>query len=428
MTEAQNPLDVLRSLGSVADLKAAAAQGLAPASRPRLNTHIHLPPNFSAFESVEQAVSTAAEQEVTVLGVGNYYDYRVYGDFMHEAQKVGVFPLFGTEIITIDKDFQNQQVKVNDPGNPGRVYICGKSISDFWTMSADCKAVLGRIRRNDEIRMAAMTAKMATLFDQAGVDTELDASAVIRRVAQRHGCDVAVVVLQERHVTQAFQERLFELLPDDQRAEKLTTLYGQAPQADLSNPVAVQNEMRSNLMKTGKVCYVPEDFVGLDEARQLVRNLGGIDCYPILADGVDPMSPFEAPVETLIANLRDMDFHLVELITIRNSAELLVEYVTQLREAGFVVAAGTEHNTLDLIPVEPQCTGGTPVPEVVQAIFWEGVCVMAAHQFLVAHGERGYVDTQGTLHPDYAHAEARIGAFRKLGAAVIQAYFEKVKT
>jgi hypothetical protein len=361
-----------------------------------------------------------------VLGVGNYYDYRVYGDFMAKAQRHGVFPLFGTEIITIDPEFQSDGVKVNDPGNPGRVYICGKSISNFWTMSADCREVLGRIRSNDEIRMAAMTDKMAAVFAGAGVDTELDAETVIQRVARRHDCRTDAVVLQERHVTQAFQERLFELIPAEQHADKLAAVYGQPARADLANPVAVQNEMRSNLMKSGKPCYMPEDFVGLQEARQLIRNLGGIDCYPILADGVDPMSPFEAPVETLIANLREMNFHLVEVITIRNSADLLVEYVTKLRAAGCVVAAGTEHNTLDLIPLEPQAKGRAPVPEVVQAIFWEGVCVMAAHQFLVAHGEHGYIDASGVLHPDYTDAERRIEAFRQLGAAVIETYFQKV--
>jgi len=427
MPQIQNPLDVLRSLGSVAQLKTAADQGLAPKTPPRLNTHIHLPPNFSAFESVEQAVRTAAEQEVTVLGAGNYYDFRVYGDFMREAQKHGVFPLFGTEIITIDKAFQSKGVKVNDPGNPGRVYICGKSISNFWTLPAECQAVLGRIRRNDEVRMVAMTDKMAEVFVGAGVDTKLDAAAVIKRVAKRHGCADEVVVLQERHVTQAFQERLFELIPQDQLAEKLTALYGIAPQADLSHPVAIQNEMRSHLMKAGKPCYVPEDFVGLAEARQLIRDLGGIDCYPILADGVDPMSPFEAPVETLIANLRELNFHMVEVITVRNAPETLTDYITQLRAAGFVVAAGTEHNTLDLIPLEPRCKGDARVPEAVQAIFWEGVCVMAAHQFLVAQGEPGYVDAQGTLHPGYASAEERIMAFGQLGAAVIETYFQKVK-
>lgn len=422
-----DPMDVLRSLGSVAELKAAAAKGLAPQTRPRLNTHIHLPPNFSAFESVEQAVGTAAEQDVTVLGVGNYYDYRVYGDFVAEAQKQGIFPLFGTEVISLDKAMQAEEVKVNDPGNPGRVYICGKAISSFTPPNTRAQELLGRIRQADEKRMAEMCDRMADVFVTTDIPIGLDARQVIQRVAQRHSCDPALVVLQERHIAQAFQERLFEVIPLEQRVEKLTAVYCTEPKADLTKPVAVQNEMRSALMKAGRPCYVAEDFVGLDEARELIRALGGIDCYPIVADGVDPMSPFEASAETLIENLQELNFHMVEVITVRNSAEALQEYVTKVRAAGFVVAAGTEHNTLDLIPIEPQCKGQTEVPEDVKEIFWEGVCVTAAHQFLVAQGERGYVDATGALHPDYDNTEDRIAAFKQLGAAVIQTYFEKVE-
>ena len=43
-----------------------------------VNAHIHLPPNFSAFETVSQAVGLAADQSVKVLGANNYYDYTVY--------------------------------------------------------------------------------------------------------------------------------------------------------------------------------------------------------------------------------------------------------------------------------------------------------------------------------------------------------------
>ena len=40
---------------------AAAERGLRPKTRPRVNSHIHLPPNFSAFGSVKQAVELAAD-------------------------------------------------------------------------------------------------------------------------------------------------------------------------------------------------------------------------------------------------------------------------------------------------------------------------------------------------------------------------------
>ena len=46
-------------------------------------------------------VDLAAEQGVGVLGVSNYYDYDVYGDFVARARREGIFPLFGLEIIAL---------------------------------------------------------------------------------------------------------------------------------------------------------------------------------------------------------------------------------------------------------------------------------------------------------------------------------------
>ncbi|HUU59012.1 MAG TPA: hypothetical protein VMZ50_05675, partial [Phycisphaerae bacterium] len=96
MSEAvRNALQGLRDLGSPEELWALAERGAAPRRRPKVNSHIHLPPNFSAFESVEQVVELAADQGVGMLGVSNYYDFDVYGDFVTAARRRGIFPLFG---------------------------------------------------------------------------------------------------------------------------------------------------------------------------------------------------------------------------------------------------------------------------------------------------------------------------------------------
>ena len=88
------------------------------------------------------------------------------------------------------------------------------------------------------------------------------------------------------------------------------------------------------------------------------------------------------------------------------------------------MVAGTEHNTLDLVPIEPTCLKGQPVPDDLKEIFWEGACVAAAHQFLVAHGQCGFVDGQGKPNASYRSDEERISAFRALGMAVIQKYYQ----
>ena len=64
-------LDAFRNLGTPEEMRALAQEDYGPQPPPRVNAHIHLPPNFSAFESVEEAVNLAAEQGVGVLCAGD---------------------------------------------------------------------------------------------------------------------------------------------------------------------------------------------------------------------------------------------------------------------------------------------------------------------------------------------------------------------
>jgi hypothetical protein len=104
---------------------------------------------------------------------------------------------------------------------------------------------------------------------------------------------------------------------------------------------------------------------------------------------------------------------------------VLERYVGTLRRAGIVVVGGTEHNTPDLLPLEPRCVQGLPVPEAVRAIFWEGACVIAAHQFLSLHGRCGYVDAAGNLNDGHRGVEDRIAFFAGLGEAIIARYHRR---
>lgn len=416
-------MEFLKGLGSVQALRAEANSGMKPAARPRVNSHIHLPPNFSAFVSVRQAVELAAKQEVGVLGVSNYYDYDVYGDFVALAKQYAIFPLFGLEIIALIDPLVKAGVKINDPGNPGKIYICGKGITRFAPMNAEAQRLIDIIRRNDADRMRRTIDRLAAVFAERGVDTKLDESAVIDMVVQRHDCPRSRVYLQERHACQAFQERFFELVPEGQRVEALSKVLGVPARVGPTEHVKIQNEIRTHLMKAGKVAFVPEQYLSFEEAHRLILELGGIPCYPTLADGTSPTCPYEEPVEKLIENIRSANVHAAEFIPIRNSPEVLSQYVTAMRKAGLVITAGTEHNTLDLLPIEPTCVKGVPMPEACKEIFWEGACVVAAHQFLTLHGETGFVDAVGRPNPNYSNDEARIAAFAKLGAAVIEKYY-----
>jgi hypothetical protein len=420
-----NAVELIRSTGNVADLKQAAAKGIAPALRQKVNSHVHLPPNFSAFTTIAQVTELAKQQGVPVIGVTNYYDYRVYDQFADLAKQARIFPMFGLEVISLVDELVKGGVKINDPGNPGRLYICGKGTMRFQPVPADAMQVLQRIRSADVQRMREMATKANAVFAAAGVDLCVNEASIKQMIMKRHGCSLDQVYIQERHIAQALQESLFAKVPVEKRAEVLTKVYGVGPKAPADGAVKTQNEIRANLLRAGKPAFITEAFVTYPEARRMIVGMGGIPCYPTLADGASPLCGYEETPEKLIANIHGLDVHMAEFIPLRNSPEVLTKYVKAMRAAGLAVVGGTEHNTLDLVPLEPTCVKGAAVPEEIKAIFWEGACVVAAHQFLTSHGQMGFVDASGKPNPAYASADQRIKAFAKLGAAVIAKYMGK---
>ena len=258
-----NALGFLKTSGPVATGSSGSAAGL-------INLHVHLPPNFSAFESVGQTVALAAAQDVRVLGTSNYYDYTVYGGFSAAAVRAGIFPVFGLEVISWRNESAAKNEKINDPGNPGKFYLCGKGLTKFAAPEADAAAILRRVREGDAARMDAMCAALAACFAKAGMPVTLSGEDVRAAVAKRCGTAPETVFLQERHVAQAFQEAFFAAVPEAERAARLTALAGaECAKADAA---AVQNALRSHLMKAGKPAYAAENFIPFEEAKRIASS------------------------------------------------------------------------------------------------------------------------------------------------------------
>lgn len=350
----------------------------------KVNAHIHLPPNFSAFSTVDEALDQAEYEGVEILGASNYYDFTVYGPFAEKAAAKGIEPLFGMEIVCRIASLADQGIKINDPGNPGKMYICGKALTRYRNPSPRAAELLHTIRSGDEKRIRQMVDLLADVFQSAGIDVGLSAASIIDDVAQRFSVDACTVVLQERHVAQAFQEALFSAVPMGSRSEQMTALFGSTSQTDPSDAVAVQADIRTNLMKAGRPAFVEENFVTFEEASELITELGGIVCYPVLADGMNPMSEFEADPINLGHRLMDLGITAAEFIPNRNKALVLTEYVKVLDGMGFSLSAGTEHNTTEKLAILPTCRGGESIPEVARRLFVHGALRQLKHQNAVA--------------------------------------------
>ncbi|MDR0488921.1 MAG: hypothetical protein LBG99_05930 [Propionibacteriaceae bacterium] len=359
---------------------------------PIVNTHVHVPPNFSAFTTARQVVEAAQAEGVSILGLSNFFDQQVYSQMGQMITEAGILPLFGLEFITVVPDLEAQGIRINDPANPGRMYLTGKGIDPCRTPTTGAAQIAAEIRRGNDDRAEKMVARVAEHFFNTGFDTGLDAETIIAQVATRSEVPTTWVSLQERHIAQAFQEAVFGFT-GEKRTHVLTQAYG-CPPHEREDPVAVQAEIRSRLLKSGTPGFVPEAGLSFEDAYTYILDMGGIPCYPILADGSDPICPFEASPSKLVDQILDRGIYAAELIPIRNHSALVDEYVHVLRSAGLIVMAGTEHNTLDRIPIDPSCVDG-PMSITARQGFFEGTCVVAAHADLISRNQPGYVDSSG---------------------------------
>ena len=364
---------------------------------PAVNTHVHMPPNFSAFADVDDVVATGAAEGVRAIGISNFYDQHVYSRFGERTAAAGIVALYGLEIITHAPELERAGIRVNDPANPGRFYLCGKGISPFQGMTPRAAAIEATIRTGNDERAAAMVARVSEHLAASGVTGAegLTVEAITAKVARRAGVPEAWVSLQERHIAQAVQELLAEV-PQTERLAALERIYGRPSSVDVDDPAALQGEIRSRLLKAGMPAFVPEVPVGFDDAYHYILDMGGIPTYPTLADGATPVCEFETPADALAREVVARGIHAAELIPIRNRSAVVDEYVRAFTGAGLIVMAGTEHNTTERLPLDPACVDG-PLSDYARKAFWEGTCVVAAHQRMAARDEAGYVDATGAL-------------------------------
>ena len=85
-----------------------------------------------------------------------------------------------------------------------------------------------------------------------------------------------------------------------------------------------------------------------------------------------------------------------------------------MHEECFVVTFGSEHNTPAMEPIELFARNSTPLSGKLMQINYEGACVIAAHQHLVAQGLSGYVDAKGKAD------RSKRAEFVKLGDELIK--------
>lgn len=360
----------------------------------RVNAHIHTPYSFSGFESVAQAAEMASREGVGVLGINDFNTVKGYTEFEQACQFHRIFPLYNIEFIALSEEDRDQGRRWNDPQNPGVMYFCGKGLNHPSTLSEDSKNRLSAVWKGSQERIWKITARLNDCLEQAGIPVKLDYNTIRSTFARN--------AVRERHVARALCEALHQQYPQpDELRANLQALYGGTEVAiDVTDSVALQNDLRSQLLKAGKPAFVqtsPSAFLSMTEVKRIILDGGGIPCYPVLADDSRELNEHERDVAALAETLMKRGVHAVEFIPKRNSLELLKRYAGHFHRRDFCVTFGTEHNTPGLPTLVPQARGETPFDEELERIGYEGACIVAAHQEKHRRGEGGYVDRRGRL-------------------------------
>lgn len=378
----------------------------------KVNAHLHTPYSFSAFSDLEEALDKAVAEGVKVVGINDFYTAAGYDAWSKGCKERGLYPLFNIEFISLNEADQKAGLRVNDPANPGRTYISGKGLAYPFKLGEPYNSQLASVLKESNAQVNAMCRKLNGILLDVDAGFILDIKWIKSNLTKG--------MFRERHLAKALRLKVYETCGNNE--EKIKAIFfqifgGKELKSQVDDFAGVENEIRANLLKAGGGAFVPEDpkaFLPMQTVCEIILAAGGIPTYPFLADDAKGVyTDFEGDLERVAKQLTERGFHSVEFISTRNDVVLLEKYASYLHEQGFVVTLGSEHNTPAMEPIELFARNNTALTEKLMQINYEGACVIAAHQHLVAQGLRGYVDADGKAD------RSKRGEFVKLGDELI---------
>lgn len=377
-----------------------------------VNAHLHTPYSFCAFDSIKQAVEMAKKEDLSVIGINDFYTTEGYNEWNALCRENGITPMFNFEFIGVSVEEQSKGIRINDPGNPGRIYLSGKGLSFPFHLDEPYASQFAKVKADANMQSKEMCDKLNDHLETVEVGFALSFEDIKTKMTKG--------MVRERHIAKALREKVFELCAtDDERKALLEKAFnGKSVASVLNNAVALENEIRSVLLKAGGAAFIPEDpksFLPMETVRALILNGKGIPTYPILGNALNGgFTEFEDSKEQLLKTLKNKGFYAIEFISIRNTTAMLEEYAQYFVDNGFVVTLGSEHNTPALTPVKLYTSDDDKLSPLLKKINYEGACITIAHQQLVAEGKQGWLDVEGK--PDIS----KYNDFVKIGDAIIK--------
>ncbi len=283
-----NSFDAAERAAALDDLLALAASGeiALPPEQAVANMHCHTFFSFNAYgHSPSSLVWLAKTRGWRLIGSVDFDVLDAVDEFLGACERANVRGSAGIETRVFVPEFSTREM--NSPGEPGVLYHMGIG---FTTGRVNDKAavVLTDLRARAARRNKDIIARVNAYLDPVTVDFDADI------VPLTPGANPT-----ERHIVLAYTERAAKLGdPVGFWADKLK-MPREAMEKTLADKAALQNAVRSKLMKAGGVGYVQPDagaFPSVEAFHTLIEACDALPC----AAWLDGMSAGEQAIEELL--------------------------------------------------------------------------------------------------------------------------------
>jgi hypothetical protein len=379
----------------------------------RINTHVHTPYSFSAFDSIGEIVATAKHEGIGVLGINDFNTIEGHGHFAEECSKNAIYPLFNIELATVMESDKNADIHWNDPSYAGVMHLCGKALDFPVSFNNDSRNLIGSVWKISQDRIWKIITKLNEHFKSVNFDYHLDYNTLRSHYAKHAISDWHII----RAMYNDFLSRWGSTGTFEQNLRIILKMGSFA--IDSNDALEVQRVIKSKLLDAGSPGFVEAYYnksLRFYEAKMLILSAGGIPCYTMFLDSSQPITDKERNIDLLINDLVTMDIQAVEFIPEKVSIDLLKKYTHRFYEKGFIVTFGTEHNNVERQSLVPRTWNGKTLDDELVRIGHDGACIYAAHQEMHHQKCPGFVDDMGKriVHP------ARIRDFIRIGDDVIK--------
>lgn len=276
-----------------------------------INLHVHTNESFSFFQNSTEAVWYAYVEDIEYFGINDHYTISGHGEFRSACRIASLKSIYSIEAIAVDDESLRQGGRYNDPDNPGRCYIVGKGVVRDLQPGSRGSRILRTMRRSLRDRNINIVNRLNGYVQSRGFDLGLLYEAIEALTPRSN--------TTERHVVQAFCERMAVLFPNmDERAEVYRKILGNGVAMDtLSDLAELQTLVRARLVKSGMPCYVEEErkaFTTVENLVDLYLEYGAIPIYPLMGN---PITEEEEDLEALFRKMKRYRLNALEIIDYR---------------------------------------------------------------------------------------------------------------